>query len=105
VTFTGTPAKMASSMAGTPAAVPGIFTYKLDRSASLWMLRAASMVDFVSSANSGDTSIDTQPSTPPVRSNTGRNRSAARLRSSSAKSTNSPSPLAPARAFLRMLSS
>jgi hypothetical protein len=47
----------------------------------------------VSFAKSGDTSIETQPSTPPVRSNTGRNRSAARRRSSSAKSTNSPSPL------------
>jgi hypothetical protein len=64
VTFTGTPAKMASSMAGTPAGVPGIFTYKFGRSACLWMLRAASMVDLVSSAKSGDTSIDTQPSTP-----------------------------------------
>ena len=44
------------------------------------------------SARSGDTSIETQPSMPAVRSNTGRNRSAARRRSSSASSTNNASP-------------
>ena len=58
---------------------------------------AAAMLPCVSAASSGDTSIDTQPSTPSVASNTGRNRSAARRRSSSASSMNSASPDLPAR--------
>ena len=64
---------------------------------------AASMVAFVSLAMSGDTSIETQPSIPRVRSNSGRNRSAARRKSSSASSTNKVSPDKPPRAFCRML--
>ena len=46
----------------------------------------------VSYASSGDTSNDTQPSTPPVASWIGRKRSAAWVRSSSASSKNNASP-------------
>ena len=102
VTFTGTPAKMASSIAGSPSGVPGIFTNRFGRSACLWICNASVIVPAVSLASSGDTSIDTQPSTPAVRSNSGRNRSAARRRSSSASSTNSASLQTPAFVFEAM---
>jgi hypothetical protein len=59
---------------------------------------AISMVLRVSSMSSGETSSETQPSTPPVRSWTGRNRSAARARSSTARTKNSSSPARPPRA-------
>ena len=52
------------------------------------MRAAAAMLPAVSFASKGDTSIDTQPSTPSVASKAGRNRSAARRRSSSASSMN-----------------
>ena len=53
------------------------------------------VVVVVSYASSGETSSDTHPSTPLVWSWTGRNRSAARVRSSSASSKNRPSPACP----------
>ena len=96
VTLIGTPLKIDSSIAGTPSGVPGILTNRLARSPCRWMRAAASMLPAVSAASSGDSSIDTQPSTPSVASNTGRNRSAARRRSSSASSMNSASPDSPA---------
>ncbi len=76
--------------------------YRMGRAACLWMRSAASSVVLVSFASSGETSMETQPSNPAVRSNTGRNKSAARRRSSSANSTNSSSPFKPACAFWRM---
>ena len=78
VTLIGTPAKIASSIAGSPSFVPGILMKRLRRPARAWSSRAAASVVFVSYARSGETSSDTQPSTPAVRSKTGRNRSAAR---------------------------
>ena len=60
------------------------------------MRSAASIVVLVSFASSGETSMETQPSMPCVRSNSGRNKSAARRRSSSASSMNSSSPDRPA---------
>ena len=68
VTLTGTPAKIDSSIAGTPSGVPGILMNRLGRCALARAARAAaSMVPAVSLASSGETSSDTQPSTPPVR--------------------------------------
>ncbi len=92
VTLIGTPAKMASSMAGRPSFVPGILMKRFLRAARPERSFAAASVLFVSYASSGETSSDTQPSTPSVRSWTGRKRSAARVRSSSASSKKSPSP-------------
>ena len=92
VTLTGTPAKIASSIAGKPSFVPGIFMNRLGRRARAKSFLAAAMVRAVSCASSGDTSNDTHPSTPPVRLYTGRNRSAARVRSSKAKSKKRRSP-------------
>ena len=84
------PAKIASSIAGRPSLVPGILMKRLG-SAALARCRslAAARVLAVSCASSGDTSRDTHPSTPFVRSWIGRNRSAARVRSSSASSKKS----------------
>ena len=67
--------------------------------------RAAASVLLVSWASVGETSSDTQPSTPCVRSQIGRNRSAAQVRSSSASSKNKPSPDLPSLAFARMAES
>ena len=92
VTLTGTPAKIASSMAGSPSAVPGILMKRLGLPARLWRSTAAARVLFVSWARSGETSSDTQPSTPSVRAKTGWNRSAARVRSASASGKNRSSP-------------
>src|SRR4029453_2014882 len=60
---------------------------------------AAASVLAVSCASRGETSSDTQPSTPAVRSQIGRNRSAARVRSSSASSKKSSSPALPCWTF------
>ena len=68
VTLTGTPAKIASSMAGKPSLVPGILMKRLGRPARVESFLAAAMVLAVSCASNGDTSSDTQPSTPFVRS-------------------------------------
>ena len=67
VTFTGTPAKIDSSIAGTPSGVPGILMNRLGRCARRCSCATASMVPAVSFASKGETSSDTQPSTPPVR--------------------------------------
>ena len=68
VTLIGTPAKIASSMAGNPSLVPGILMNRLGRPARAYSSLAAAMVLAVSWASSGETSSDTQPSTPLVRS-------------------------------------
>ena len=61
---------------------------RLGRPAVAWSVFATSRVRALSSASSGETSSETQPSTPSVASWIGRNRSAARLRSSTASSKN-----------------
>ena len=61
---------------------------RFGRAALAWSRAASRIVPAVSSARSGLTSIETKPSTPLVRSYTGRNRSAAFVRSSSASSKN-----------------
>ncbi len=68
VTLTGMPAKIASSMAGNPSFVPGILMNRLGRFARAYKSFAAAIVLAVSWASSGDTSNETQPSTPFVRS-------------------------------------
>src|SRR6266404_1954477 len=105
VTLTGMPAKIASSMAGSPSFVPGILMRRLGRKARACRDLAAAMVLWVSYARSGETSSETQPSTPRVRSQVERNRSAARVTSSSASSKNSSSPDLPSLIFLRMAAS
>ena len=94
VTLIGTPAKIDSSIAVRPASVPGILMYTL-QSAFPWSSRAWSIVASASSASSGETSSETQPSTSSVRLLIGSNSSAARRRSVSASSKNSASPSSP----------
>ena len=55
-------------MAGKPSLVPGILMNRLGRPARAESSLAAAMVLAVSCASSGDTSSETQPSTPFVRS-------------------------------------
>jgi hypothetical protein len=105
VTFTGTPEAMHSVIAGRPSAVPGILMNRLRRATRACSALAASMVAAVSYASSGDTASDTQPSTPSVRSWTGRKASAARRRSSIASSKKSSSSASPDRDFSRIASS
>ena len=62
--MTGTPAKIASSMAGSPSLVPGILMKRLGRPARACKSLAAASVLAVSWARRGDTSNDTHPSTP-----------------------------------------
>jgi hypothetical protein len=57
VTFTGTPATIASSMARTPSRVPGILINKFGRWARSNNSLAAETVQAVSWANSGETSM------------------------------------------------
>src|SRR5215831_19009649 len=82
--------------------VPGILMNTFGRAAR----RNNSFVDVtvveVLCASKGETSIDTQPSTPSVRSYVGRNKSAACVMSSSAKSKKIASVSFPLRAFLRI---
>ena len=92
VTLIGMPAKMASSIAGRPSFVPGILMNKFGCPARAYRSLAAARVLAVSYASNGETSKDTHPSTPSVRSWTGRNSAAARVMSSSASSKNSASP-------------
>ena len=68
VTLIGTPAKIASSMAGRPSFVPGILMKRLGRPARRCRSFAAAIVLAVSWASKGDTSNETHPSTPLVRS-------------------------------------
>ena len=94
------PSAMHRRIAGTPAAVPGIFTMTFRRSHSCQSRRASRMEPSVSFARCGPTSIETNPSDPFVASKTGRNASAARRTSSTAscsKIANVSRPSPPAR--------
>ncbi len=101
----GTPAKIASSIAGSPCSVPGILMKRFGRPARACRSFACASVVLVSYASSGETSSETQPSTPQVRWWIGRKRSAASVRSSSASSKKSLSPDLPSLSFLRMAGS
>ena len=68
VTLMGTPAKMASSIAGKPSFVPGILMKTFGCAARAYKSLAAAKVLAVSYASNGETSRETQPSTPSVRS-------------------------------------
>ncbi len=59
---------MSSSIAGTPSGVPGTLMNRFGVAAFSCSALASSTVLFVSCANFGDTSSDTQPSTPLVAS-------------------------------------
>ena len=63
--------------AGTPLAVPGIFTYRLGWSMRSCSSRAAAMLLSVSRARFGASSMDTKPSSPPLSSWTARRMSSA----------------------------
>jgi hypothetical protein len=64
----GTPEKTASSIAGRPSLVPGILMNRFGRFARAKSALAAVIVLGVSCASHGETSSDTQPSIPFVRS-------------------------------------
>jgi len=92
------PSAIDCSIAGTPAAVAGILTIKFGRLTVLHNRRASRIVACVSLASFGETSMDTKPSAPPVRSKTGASTSAAFLMSSIANASKiSPADL-PSRA-------
>ena len=91
VTLIGMPAKMASSIAGSPSLVPGILMRRFGLPARACSSLAAASVLAVSCASSGEISNETHPSTPCVLSQIGRNRSAADVRSSTASSKNKSS--------------
>ncbi len=55
-------------IAGTPSAVPGIFTMTFGRAHDFQSRRASSIVPGVSRASLGCTSIETKPSSPAVAS-------------------------------------
>jgi hypothetical protein len=78
---------------------------RLGRAARAWRALAAARVSAVLRASRGETSSDTQPSTPFVRSWIGRKRSAACRRSSIANSKKSASPDLPSFSFWLMASS
>ena len=84
VTLIERPAAIESSIAPSPGTVAGIFTKRFGRSTSSVRSFACSKVASRSYARSGSTSSETNPSTPSVRSQTGRRRSHARLMSSTA---------------------
>jgi hypothetical protein len=75
------------------------------RAACACRLAAAWIVPRVSLTSSGDTSSDTQPSTPPLASCAGRNMSAACCRSSTASAKNRSSVERPSRAICAIASS
>ncbi len=66
---------MAEVIDGSPASVAGILIRTFGRSTSHHRPLASAVVRSVSFASLGSTSIDTRPSTPFVRSNTGRSTS------------------------------
>ena len=105
VTLTGMPRAMLSSIAPSPSGVPGILMKTFGRSTAACRRCAASLVASVSKAMRGETSSEAQPSTPSVRSQTGRSRSAAARMSSMAMSKNRSSSPRPADAPARMASS
>jgi hypothetical protein len=96
---------MLSSIAGSPSGVPGILMKTFGRSTAACRRCAASEVAWVSNAIRGETSIEAQPSTPSVRSHTGRRKSAAARMSSIAMSKKRSSSLRPAAAPARIASS
>ena len=75
VTFTLIPAAIASSMAGTPASVPGILIIRLGRSTRSQYSCACLRVASVSCAKAGSTSSETKPSAWSASSQTGRSTS------------------------------
>ena len=87
VTLIGMPAKIDSSIASRPASVPGILM-KMLQAARECRSATCAMVALASSASSGETSSETQPSTPSVRWLIGSNIRAASRRSVSASSKN-----------------
>ncbi len=64
VTLTFTPEAIASSIAGRPSGVAGIFTSTFGRSTRSQRARAAAIVPAVSRASAGATSTETKPSPP-----------------------------------------
>jgi len=81
------PLKIDSSIAGIPAGVAGIFTITFGRRSFSNSLFASAIVPFVSFASVGLTSMLMKPSSPFVRSCTGRKMSAALLMSSRTSSS------------------
>ena len=81
-------------MAGRPSPVAGILTSTFGRSTILLSSFAWAMVPSVSRARPGSTSIDTRPSTPPVASKTGANRSQASRTSSVVRALTTESSVA-----------
>ena len=67
MTLTLMPSAITAVIAGSPARVAGILISTLARSTILNSSWACAMVASVSCASRGSTSIDTRPSTPPVR--------------------------------------
>ena len=96
---------MHSSIRGKTLFGPGNLDEQVAAASALVESLAISTVFDVSYASSGETSSETQPSTPSVTSWTGRKRSAARLMSSIASSKKRSSPERPSAAFVRMASS
>ena len=68
VTLMLRPSAIIASMAGTPSGVAGIFTITLGRASRSWSSRAWVIVPSVSAASAGETSMETNPSAPPVAS-------------------------------------
>ena len=73
MTLIGTPAKIASLMAAKPSCVTGILMQRFGRPDLSCTALAAAKVLALSWARSGDTSSETHPSTPSVRSKAGLN--------------------------------
>ena len=97
VTFTGIPWWIASVIAGSPSFVPGILMKTFGRSMRVASSRTCAIVaPVVSNARFGETSSDTKPSRCAVRSCTSANSSAARRRSSIARSKKTSSSVRPA---------
>ena len=87
----GTPAGVEAIEASIFAGVPGILTKRLSRAACAWSFATDAVVAAASSARSGDTSSDTQPSRPPLARWIGANSAAALRKSSIASVKNSAS--------------
>ncbi len=97
--------RVAAGLPPEVGSVASVFIRRFGRPKRPYSVLAAASVRAVSWTSSGDTSSDTQPSTPRVRSQMGRNRSAARVRSSRASSKNRSSPDLPSLTLLRMAAS
>jgi hypothetical protein len=95
VTLTLMPSAIASAMAGRPSTVAGILMSRFGRSTVSHSRFAIVVVRAVSRAAPGSTSIETRPSTPSVRSWTGRSTSHASrtsvvVRAKTVSSTSAP---------------